>query len=371
MTTLPKPERGPKTLTLRAPDRYHLYYDYMKFEALTIKDIAKALGLSTSTVSRALRDSYEISPETKKLVLEYAEKNNYHPNPIALSLKERRSRSIGVLVVEIANSFFSQTINGIENIAYNNGYNVIIAQSRESYDRELINLQYLASRSIDGLIVSVSTETKDFSFLKELHQRGMPIVFFDRIVDEIETHKVTADSFKGAYDATIHLLKNGYSSIAAVANSPSLSITKERLGGYKKALEEFNKAVSDDMIRYCDHGGMILSEVEEAVDQLLQLPQRPDAILATSDKLTTGCLRVLKARKVKVPDEVGLVGFSNADFTELLDPSLTIIKQPAFEMGELATNLLLQLIESKRPVEQFEVKKLAAELVQRASSERR
>ncbi|NEM89646.1 LacI family transcriptional regulator, partial [Escherichia coli] len=132
-----------------------------------MKDIAKALGLSTSTVSRALRDSYEISPETKKLVLEYAQKINYHPNPIALSLKERRSRSIGVIVAEIANSFFSQAINGIESIANINGYNVIISQSRESFERELSNLQYLTSRSIDGLIISVSTETKNFSFLED------------------------------------------------------------------------------------------------------------------------------------------------------------------------------------------------------------
>src|SRR6266481_3920855 len=129
------------------------------FEPITIKDIAKALGLSTSTVSRALRGGYEISADTKKLVLEYAEKINYHPNPIALSLKERRSHSIGVIVAEIANSFFSQVISGIESIAYNNGYNVIISQSRESFDREMLNLQYLTSRSIDGLIISVSTET--------------------------------------------------------------------------------------------------------------------------------------------------------------------------------------------------------------------
>src|SRR5258708_16057159 len=135
----------------------------MKFEAVTIKDIAKALGLSTSTVSRALRDSYEISPETKKLVLEYAEKINYHPNPIALSLKERRSRSIGVIVSEIANSFFSQTIDGVESIAYKNGYNVIISQTRESFERELINLNYLTSLSINELVVSVSSQTKNFS----------------------------------------------------------------------------------------------------------------------------------------------------------------------------------------------------------------
>jgi len=338
----------------------------MKFEALTIKDIAKALGLSTSTVSRALRDSYEISPETKKLVLEYAEKNHYHPNPIALSLKERRSRSIGVIVCEIANSFFSQSINGIESIAYNNGYNVIIAQSRESFDREMINLQYLTSRSIDGLIISVSTETKDFSFLKELHEKGMPIVFFDRIVDEIETHKVTVDSYKGAYDATTHLIDNGHTRIAAVSNSAILSITKDRLGGYKAALAEHGLPVDESMIQYCHHGGMILSEVEEAVNELL--PLQPDAILATSDKLTTGCLRVLKAKKINVPDEISLVGFSNTDLTELLDPPLTIIKQPAFEMGELATTLLLQLIESKRPVKDFETKTLAAELIVRGSS---
>jgi DNA-binding LacI/PurR family transcriptional regulator len=340
----------------------------MKFEAVTIKDIAKALGLSTSTVSRALRDSYEISPETKKLVLEYAEKINYHPNPIALSLKERRTRSIGVIVAEIANSFFSQTINGIESIAYNNGYNVIITQSRESFDREMINLQYLTSRSIDGLIISVSTETKDFSYLKELHERGMPIVFFDRIVDEIDTHKVIVDSYKGAYDATTHLINGGHRHIAALANMAFLSIAKERLAGYRAALTDNGIAVNEDMIKYCHHGGMILSEVEDAVNELLQLPQKPDAILATSDKLTTGCLRILKAKGINVPGEIGLVGFSNTDLTELLDPPLTVIKQPAFEMGELATSLLLQLIESKRPVTEFETKTLTTELIVRGST---
>ena len=207
----------------------------MKFEAVTIKDIAKALGLSTSTVSRALRDSYEISQETKKLVLEYAQKINYHPNPIALSLKERRSRSIGVIVCEIANSYFSQVINGIESIAYSRGYNVIIGQSRESFEREMLNLQYLTSRSIDGLIISVSAETKDFSYFKELSRKGMPIVFFDRIVDDVETHKVIVDNFKGAYDATMHLVQNGYRNIATLSAAASLSIARDRLAGYRTA----------------------------------------------------------------------------------------------------------------------------------------
>jgi LacI family transcriptional regulator len=343
----------------------------MRFEAVTIKDIAKALGLSTSTVSRALRDSYEISPETKKLVLDYAEKINYQPNPIALSLKERRTHSIGVIVAEIANSFFSQAIDGIESVAYRNGYNVIISQTRESYEREIINLNYLTSRSIDGLIVSVSAETNDFSNFKELYERGMPIVFFDRIVPELNTHKVTVDSYRGAYDATVHLIENGYKQIAALANNSGLSITKDRLAGYRAALADHGLKEKEGFIKYCDHGGLVLAEVEDAMNQLLSSKIRPDAILALSDKLTTGCLRTLKAHKVKVPAEIGLIGFSNSDLTELVDPSLSIIKQPAFEMGEIATNSLLQLIESKKPVTEFTTASLAPQLIVRDSSRKR
>lgn len=343
----------------------------MKFEAVTIKDIAKALGLSTSTVSRALRDSYEISPETKKLVLEYAEKINYHPNPIALSLKERRSLSIGVVVSEIANSFFSQAIDGIESIAYKNGYNVIISQTRESAEREQINLNYLTSRSIDGLVVSVSAETKDFSTLKELHARGMPIVFFDRIVNEINTHKVIVNNYKGAYDATVTLIKEGFHTIAAITNSALLSITRDRLAGYKAALADHGMTESDSLIKFCPHGGLLQEEVDEKTIELLKTDPRPDAILALGDKITTGCLRVLKEQKLKVPDDVALMGFSNSEITELIDPSLSIIKQPAFQMGEIATTLLLQVIESKHPVTDFETKVLEPQLVLRDSSKKK
>lgn len=342
----------------------------MKFEAVTIKDIAKALGLSTSTVSRALRDSYEISPETKKLVIEYAQNNNYRPNPIALSLKEKRSRSIGIIVCEIANSFFSQIINGIESIAYDKGYNVIISQSHESYEREVINVQYLASRSIDGLLVSVSSETQDLEHLKNLHDRGFPIVFFDRIVDEMETHKVTVDNFKGAYDATEHLIKSGYKHIAALAGSEYLSITKERLSGYRKALEDHHMVYDEAYIKHCLHGGMLYDEVEHALNDLLKLKIKPDAIIASADKLTTNCLSYLKKRKIKVPDEMALIGFSNLDLTDLLSPSLSVVRQPAFEMGEICTELLIQQIESKRPVTDFERRILPPQLLIRESTDK-
>lgn len=340
----------------------------MKFEAVTIKDIAKALGLSTSTVSRALRDSYEISPETKKLVMDYAEKINYQPNPIALSLRERRSHTIGVIVGEIANNFFSQVINGVESVAREKGYNVIISQNLESHERENSNLQYLTSRSIDGLLVSVSSETRSFDVFRDLHSKGMPMVFFDRIVNEIETHKVIADNFGGAYNATRHLLELGYRNIALLSNASILSIAKERLGGYKAALEDVGIQLDPRLVRYCEHGGMVLSELEYAIEGLMGLEQRPDAIFASSDKLTTGCLRILKKMNIAVPEQIGLIGFSNGDLTDLLDPSLSVVKQPAFEMGQLATRKLLQLIESKHPVTDFTTEVLQTELLIRNST---
>jgi DNA-binding LacI/PurR family transcriptional regulator len=340
----------------------------MKFEAVTIKDIAKALGISTSTVSRALRDSYEISPETKQLVLDCAEKLNYRPNPIALSLKEKRSRSIGVVVCEIANSFFSQIINGIESISYDKGYNVIISQSHESYEREVMDLRYLASRSVDGLLISVSTETNDISHLKALHEKGLPIVFFDRITDEINTHSVIVDNFKGAYEATEHLVQNGYKNIAAIANSEFLSITTERLAGYREALLANGITPNDSYIKHCFYGGMIFSEIEEAVNRLLTLKTKPDAIVTMSDKLTSGCLKTLKRRGLSVPEDIALVGFSNSDLAELINPPLTVVRQPAYEIGRDATELLLQLIESKRPIKQFEKRVLTPELEIRESS---
>lgn len=340
----------------------------MKFEAVTIKDIAKALGLSTSTVSRALRDSYEISIETKKLVLEYAEKINYQPNPIALSLKERKSHSIGVIVGEIANSFYSQIINGVESVAKEKGYNVIISQSHESLEKEMSNLQYLTSRSIDGLLISVSAETTQFDVFRDLISKGMPIVFFDRIVAEIDTHKVIVDNFTGAYNATTHLIKSGYSRIATICNTPVLSIARERIGGYRSALADHGMEVEEGMIRICKHGGLILSELEEAVRYLMAMKDPPDAIFASSDKLTTGCLRILKQMNLSIPQDIGLIGFSNGDLTDLLDPALSVIRQPAFEMGQLSTKLLLQMIESKTPVTAFETSVLSTELVIRKST---
>jgi LacI family transcriptional regulator len=335
----------------------------MRFETVTIKDIGKALGLSTSTVSRALRGSYEISTETKKLVLEYAEKINYRPNPIALSLKERRSRAIGIIVSEIANNFFSQAINGIESIAYNRGYHVIISQCHESYQREVVNVQHLASRSVDGLIVSLSSESSDINHLAELHNKGLPIVFFDRVSNDITTHKVIANNYDGAFEATEHLIKLGYKNIAHLTGAPYLSITIERLNGYKSALEKYGIAYNEQLVKFTEHGGMLSSEMEESIASLFNAKAKPDAIFSSGDRLTSGCLLVLKKMNKIINKHIGFVGYTNSNMIELLTPTPNIIMQPAFDMGQKAIELLIQLIESKRPVTEFETAVFKTQLI--------
>lgn len=340
----------------------------MKFEPVTIKDIGKALGLSTSTVSRALRGSYEISSETKKLVLEYAEKINYRPNPIALSLKERRNHSIGIIVCEIANNFFSQAINGIESIAYNRGYHVIISQSHESFERETVIVDHLASRSVDGLLVSVSSGTTDYTHFKQLYEKGLPIVFFDRVTSEINTHKVIADNFKGAYDATEHLINNGFKRIGHITSAPYLSISMERLEGYKEALRKNNIEFDEKLVQHCYNGGMIYDEVEDALKKMFKLKQKPDALFTAGDRLTTTCMQALQKLGKKMPDDVAIIGFTNTTIGELFNPSLSVVRQPAFEIGQVATELLISMIESKRPVTEFENKVLQTEMIVRESS---
>lgn len=338
----------------------------MKFEVATIKDIAKALGLSPSTISRALHDSYEISEATKARVRAYAREINYQPNPVAVSLKERKTNTIGVVVAEVANPYYSQVVNGIESVANENGYNVIIAQSFEQADRELKNLKFLTGRSIDGLIVSVAVETRDTTYLKELRRKGLPIVFFDRIVDDIEAHRVLVDNVGGARKAVEFALGQGYRRIGVINSHPALSITQDRMKGFQQGLKAFGVPFAEAMVQYCPHGGIELDEVESSIEYLLA--QQPDLLFTTTDRITMHTLRVLQQKNIAIPDELGLIGFSNSDQSDIFYPSLSVIRQPAFQMGEKATRLLLQWIAAKRPLTEFVHEVLPAELILRKST---
>jgi len=337
---------------------------------ITLKDIALALGLSISSVSKALKGSHEISDQTQKRVKDYVYKTNYRPNPIAQSLRRGISKSIAVIVPNIDNNFFSQIINGIESVAFEKDYNVIVTQTHESYKREVLNTQHHFSRSVDGLLVSISTETENVDHFKNVQKNGLPIVFFDRVPGEIITHKVVSNNFEGAYAATRHLIEQGHQLIAHITSSNFISITDERLRGYMKALEESNRKVDKRYIKYCEHGGMLPMEIEQAITELISLKPKPDAILAASDRLSTTTLGILSKLKIKVPGEIALAGFTNSVSADIFNPSLTSVIQPAFEMGATATRMLIELIESKRPVTDFHTITLDTTLVINDSSKR-
>jgi len=340
----------------------------MKFEKLRIKDIAKALGLSASTVSKALRGSYEISEPTQQLVRTYAATHGYQPNLLAQSLRKGKSKSVGVVVCNIDNNFFSQVIDGIESVAHQKDYNVIITQTHESYERELLSIQHLMASSVDGLIISLSAETSDISHIEQLHAKGLPVVFFDRVDASINTHKVTCDNFEGAYLATSHLATQGYQRIAHITSPTNLSITKERLAGYQKALEDHHLPAEEQYTCYCAHGGMLREEVEVAVRSLFSLPQPPDAIFAASDRLSITTYQILHSMHISIPADVAVIGFTNSSAAAIFGPPLSAVVQPAFEMGALAMEQLLQLVTSKQPVTTFETRVLAPQLIIRASA---
>jgi DNA-binding LacI/PurR family transcriptional regulator len=226
----------------------------------------------------------------------------------------------------------------------------------------------MCSRSVDGIIISVSSETIDNPLIKQYNEKGLPVVCFDRVLDALLTHKIVLANYKAGYDATFHLIKNGFKKIAFLGGAFHNSNTKERLAGYKAALEKYHFTVEESAIEFCDHGGHDFNEVQDSMFRLLKKKNKPDAIFVSSDKLTTNCLRYCNKHKISIPKELGVIGFSNLDLTELLFTPLTIIKQPAFEMGRLCAEHLIKTIESKRPLNSFEQIVLPAEIVVREST---
>lgn len=309
---------------------------------VTIRDIAKRLDLSVSTISRALNDHPDIKDETKKAVNAIAKELNYEPNIIARNFRISKTYTLGVIVPDLVTHFFSATISGMQNIASQAGYNIIICQSSESYATEKKNIETLVSSRVDGLLISLSKETKDYAHIKSVYGKGIPVVLFDRVSDEIETSKITVDDHDGAFKATEHLIQNGYKRIAHISGPEKLSISKKRLEGYKDALIAHDFEVND---LYILHSDLSSETVKELTKKLLALPERPDAIFAINDLTATDIMTVLKKEGIKLPDEMGLVGFNNEPVSALIEPALTTIEQPAYQIGQLAVKQLITQID--------------------------
>ncbi|WP_285008540.1 LacI family DNA-binding transcriptional regulator [Pedobacter faecalis] len=338
--------------------------------SVTLKDIAKALNLSISTISKSLNDSYEISTDTKARVLEYAREHHYSPNRLAKGLKEGKSRSIGVVVCSLNNNFVAQMLDGIDQVSTARAYQTIIMQSKESYLQERACLELLHAGGVDGILISPACETSDFSFLKSLQAGGLPIVLFDRLSEQMHTDKVGADNFKGAYEATTHLLDQGYRNIAHITTNTTLSISTDRLNGYKQALQDQGITYRPELVKYCSYSdsSSIRTDLEHAIDELLKLDTAPDAIFTAGDQISTQCLAILNKRGIKIPADLGLVGFTNTDLADALNPALTTVHQPAFEIGQLAAEKLIALIEHKSGEISHETKVLDTVLMVRNSS---
>lgn len=314
-------------------------------QRVSLTELAKQLNLSPSTVSRALADHSEVSEATKARVRELARQLNYQPNQLAAALRRGRSNTLGVLVPHITGHFFPQVVHGIATEASKAGFTVMICQSNEDAQQERKNIELLRHNQVEGILVSLANTTQDFSHFEELRQQGVPLVFFDRVVEDFRGANVSAvvlDDHAGAYQVTSHLIEQGCQRIAHFTGPQHLNIHKNRHQGYRDALQAHGLPLDEALIVHCEQsqaGGTA------AMQQLLRtLPQPPDAVFASNDLAAVGAMRVAKAAGLRVPQDVAVAGFSNETFTTLTEPNLTTVDQGCETMGISAVRLLQQML---------------------------
>ncbi|NOU46748.1 MAG: LacI family DNA-binding transcriptional regulator [Bacteroidales bacterium] len=333
---------------------------------ITIKDIANKLGLSTSTVSRALKDHPDISPKTRTAVKELAGLLGYRPNRIALNLRNSSTRTLGLIIPEIEHYFFSAIINGIEEVAYKNDYSVMVFQSNESYKREVINTQAVLTNRVDGVLVSFSKETRDFSHFQRLIDNEIPVVFFDRVTEELQADQVVADDYQGAFLAVNHLIEKGCKRIAHFAAPQTLAIGKNRLLGYHDALLKHNIPFVQSLVVLAD----TFETAKKAAHDILRKPDHPDGFFAVNDMSAIAIIKAAYELGIKVPSDIKVVGFENSKSSALIEPELTSVDQFGFELGREACLLLLKRLKDDEDITTFKaVKKvIKTKLVIRGTS---
>ncbi len=336
----------------------------MKTGQVTIKDIARHLNISPSTVSRALQDHPDISSETKRLVCELAARLKYQPNIVALGLKQRRTKTIGVIIPEIVHFFFSQVISGIEDVAYKAGYTVMICQSNEKYEREKNNALTLTAHRVEGILVSLSKETCDYEHLTDIQDNGIPLVFFDRIAPGVEADQVITNDREAAYQATCHLLEQGRKRIAHFAGPQNLVIGRERKEGFLQALSGAGSPSGSGLCVEADTFDKAFREVI----RLREAGQLPDALFCNNDLTAIGAIKSIRALGLRVPEDIAVVGFSDGVFATISEPVLTSVDQHGFTMGTVATRMLLDRINNAEKELPFITKVIKGDLIIRDSS---
>lgn len=336
----------------------------MKAHLISINDIAKALGISPSTVSRSLKDHPDISTETKRLVQQYASEVNYRPNALALSLKKQRSNTLGLIIPEIVHHFFSSIISGIEELAYSKGYRLIICQSNEDYKREVINTQLLLDNRVDGILISQSKTTIKSDHFKDIIDSGIPLVFFDRVCNTVATDRIVTDDYGGAYIATTHLFDQGSRTILHLASPAHLEIGKLRMEGYFNALKDNNISIDKNLVLQCDTRNEVMNEK----DKILGLSNSIDGIFAVNDFTAIAAMQILQQAGYKIPEDIRVVGFGNDPIAGIAYPTLTTVDQDGFKMGNQAVDILLKRIENPATFIDFQNIVIPVRLTHRKSS---
>ena len=313
-------------------------------QAITLKDLARELNISTSTVSRALKDNPEISTSTRARVQKLAKELNYEPNALALSLRHSKTNTIGVILPKLVHFFFSTVISGIEDIAYSNGYNIIICQSNERIDREILDSKALFNHRVDGILVCVSKNTTNYDHFIAIQDKGIPIVFFDRDVP-IDASKILSNDFEGGYNATKHLIQSGKTNLIHLSGPEGLMLSEQRTRGFIQAHQDLDIPFDKEKILRC--GDEDAHENFKIIQGALERGVKFDGIFAVNDIAAVGALQALQTAQISVPQEVAIIGYSDWQFSSFISPKLTTIKQNGNDMGKKATELLLEEIHSK------------------------
>lgn len=334
---------------------------------VTIYDIAEALNVSPATVSRGLKDHPGIRKDTKRKILDTAKKMGYQYNTFASNLRRKKTNTIGVIVPRLNSYFMSTVIAGMEKLVNENGYNLIISQSQESFKKEIAGVNTMYNSRIDGLMVSLAFDTKDTDHFEALLKKNIPIIFFDRILEHPGCTSIVIDNKQAGYDATKHLLEQGCKRIVHLSGSLNRNVYADRLAGYKQALQEKGIAFDPELVisnNLSDMGG------EEAARQILNMNEKPDGVFAANDTSAVACMRELKLAGIKMPEDIAFVGFNNDPVSKVIEPNLTTVNYPGQEMGEVAAATLLNKL-NKSNTANLNTIVLRHELIIRQSSQKK
>jgi LacI family transcriptional regulator len=309
---------------------------------VTIYDIAEALNLSPATISRGLKEHPSIRKDTRKKILEKAKEMGYRQNFFASNLRRNRTNTIGVIVPRLNSYFMSTVIAGMEKIANQAGYNLIISQSMESLAKEVVNVKTLYNSRVDGLLVSLAYATDDISHFEDLLDKGVPLIFFDRVFEHPQCTSIVIDNYKAGYEVTDHLISQGCKRIAHISANLKRNVYADRLKGYKQALADHAIPYDDKLIfinNLSEQAGV------EVCRSLLQMDPLPDAIFAANDACAVSCIRELKLAGIKIPKDIAVAGFNNDPLSKVIEPNLTTINYPGYEMGEMAASTLIRRLD--------------------------